>query len=419
MVDLPFSTHFPSFSDEFPRDFGLALPSNNPYEVRVFTFLFMFFEVLSFLSLLLTTWQWIGSRSFRLHKRISTDPKFTPGVSILKPLKGADEHTHACLKSWFTQAYPGKIQILLGVASLDDPACEVVRQLIREFPSMDAQLVHCKESLGVNAKVSSLIQLNRVAEHRFIVVSDADVLAAPDFLSQALIPLQHKDAGLVNCFYRLANPSTPAMYWEAVAINADFWSQVLQGKSLAPIDFALGAVMLTRSEYLKSIGGFEALADYLADDFQLGNRIAHIARKQIALCPVVVDCVSHPMNWCEVWVHQLRWARTIRVCRPLPFAFSILSNATLWPFLWFVFFPTALSGVALGASVIYRMFTAQLLQIRLGRVPGQWKYFWMPPIKDLLGFGIWALALFGNTIVWRGQHYLLQKDGKLVPDPRH
>ncbi len=144
--------------------------------------------------------------------------------------------------------------------------------------------------------------------------------------------------GLVCCFYRLANPTTLAMHWEAVAINADFWSQVLQSRSLKPIDFALGAVMATRREQLAEIGGFAPLVDCLADDYQLGNRIVRRGYS-IALSPVVVECRSASMGWAAVWKHQLRWARTIRVCQPAPYFFSLLSNATLWPLLWLILKP--------------------------------------------------------------------------------
>ena len=125
------------------------------------------------------------------------------------------------------------------------------------------------------------------------------------------------------------------MRCEAIAINADFWSQVLQAASLKPLDFALGAVMLTRRKLLAEIGGFTVLANCLADDYQLGHRIAQNGHR-IALCPVVVECWHPPMNWYGVWKHQLRWARTIRVCQPVPYFFSILSNATLWPLLWLI-----------------------------------------------------------------------------------
>ena len=139
---------------------------------------------------------------------------------------------------------------------------------------------------------------------------------------------------LVNCFYRLANPSTIAMRWEAVAVNADFWSQVLQSQSLKPLDFALGAAILVRRNALAEIGGFQSLADCLADDYQLGHRIAKNGHR-IALCPVVAECWGVPMNWRDVWKHQLRWARTIRVCQPLPYFFSILSNVGFWSLLLF------------------------------------------------------------------------------------
>jgi ceramide glucosyltransferase len=220
----------------------------------------------------------------------------------------------------------------------------------------------------------------------------------------------------VNCFYRLANPINAAMRWEAVAINADFWSQVLQGKTLLPLDFALGAVMLTRREQLKAIGGFEALADYLADDYQLGNRIARVAGKEIALCPIVVDCLVHPMNWREVWAHQLRWARTIRACKPVPYFFSILGNSLLWPALFLAVHPVASSLALFVSSLLIRIISAQSLQSRLGRVPGQFRFWWMPPIKDLLQVVIWALAFLGDHITWRGHRYRVLRDGRLTPD---
>src|SRR5262249_42061532 len=152
-------------------------------------------------------------------------------------------------------------------------------------PERDAQLVICSESLGMNAKVSTLIQLLRQAVREptpgssqegnpagpnadpVIIISDADVHVPPDFLANVVAPLRDERVGLVNCLYRLANPATLAMQWEAIAINADFWSQVLQAQSLKPLDFALGAVMTTTRRRLESIGGFEALVDFLADDY--------------------------------------------------------------------------------------------------------------------------------------------------------
>ncbi len=371
------------------------------------------FPVLALLAVLLTLWQLVAAWRFPLHRRIA-DKSFTPAITILKPLKGLEHNILDCLRSWLTQNYPSPVEVLFGVASPNDPACAVIRQLFQEHPKADAALVICPESLGVNGKVSSLIQMQRRAKHGVIIVSDADVLVSADFLVNVVAPLRDEKTGLVNCFYRLVNPTTLAMRWEAVAINADFWSQVLQGASLQPPDFALGAVMVTRRTSLEKIGGFEALADYLADDFQLGNRIVRLAAQRIELCPVVVDCVSHPMNWREVWSHQLRWARTIRACKPLPYAASILGNTTLWPALWLAVQPSKCSLAFFAAALLIRIMTAQTLQRRLGPVPGQGFYWWLAPVKDTLQFALWVCAFAGGSIVWRGQRYRLQRDGRLA-----
>jgi ceramide glucosyltransferase len=368
---------------------------------------------LAALSLLLVAWQWVAALRFPLHKRVDT-LSFAPPVTVLKPLKGWDSNSADCLRSWLNQVYPSAIQTLLGVSSSDDPAAKPVADLLKENPNWNGRLVVCPQSLGANAKVSTLTQLLRLAEHDIIAVSDADVLAPSDYLANAVAPLSRPDAGLVNSFYRLAQPNTLAMQCEAIAINADFWSQVLQGQTMQPLDFALGAVMITRREQLKAIGGFEALADYLADDFQLGNRIVRTG-KSVAICPVVVDCLSTPMDWRSVWNHQLRWSRTIRVCKPLPYAFSILSNATLWPLLLFLAHPTLNVTVAVAVCVVARISAAATLQDRLAPRNGSWPYCWLAPVKDLMQCALWLMAFCGNHIEWRGKRFRLLKDGKLAP----
>ena len=420
----------------------LATRAGRDYEQAVI--LNVILGSLAGLSLVLLLWQWLAAWRFPLHRRNADNrnlpnrsPALPPPVTLLKPVKGCDAHTEACLRSWFKQDYSGEIQILFAVATADDPAGEIIRQLIGEFPKLDAQLIVCGPLLGANAKVSKLAQLIKLAQHEVLVISDADVRVPTDFLANAVVSLDSgkdafyrvpqisagekdavervptkQDVGLVNCFYRLANPTTLAMQWEAIAINADFWSQVLQSKSLQPLDFALGAVMVTRKKNLAEIGGFELLADCLADDYQLGHRIAKCGHR-IELCPVVVECWHSPQTWGEVWRHQLRWARTIRVCQPVPYFFSILSNPTFWPLLWLVAVPTVLSAGFFAAGLLIRALITENLQHRLaqksaGIMPG------LAPVKDLLQFALWLGAFAGNTVEWRGQRFHLRKDGTLV-----
>ncbi|HXR45960.1 MAG TPA: glycosyltransferase [Candidatus Limnocylindrales bacterium] len=373
------------------------------------------FAALALLSLALVLWQWLAARHFPLHHQVA-DPSFTPAVTLLKPLKGCDETTAVSLQSWFNQKYAGSVQILFGVADTNDPVCDIVRELIKKNPGRDIQLVLCSESFGTNGKISTLIQLERSAKYELILLSDADVRVPPDFLVNAVALLRDDKTALVNCFYRLANPVTTAMRWEAVAVNADFWSQALQAVSLKPLDFALGAAILVRRKALTEIGGFKSLANCLADDYQLGHRLAEKGHR-LELCPVVVECWDAPMNWRDVWHHQLRWARTIRACQPLPYFFSILSNATFWPLLWLVISLTSAAALCAPLTAVacwlIRICLAQNLQRRFTPERKLVSPFWLVPVKDLLQVALWLGAFMGNTVEWRGQRMKLRGDGTL------
>jgi len=367
--------------------------------------------ILTAVSFALTLWRWIVSLRFPLHRRISVQTSL-PGVTFLKPLKGCDAETKNCLRSWFLQKYPGPVQILFGVASAEDSVRPIVRELQEEFPNVDARLIVCGENLGANAKVSTLRQLEPHCRHELVMISDADVRVPPDFAVNVAPLLADPAVGLVNCFYRLPNPSTLAMQWEAVAVNADFWTQVLQSRSLRPVDFALGAVMTLPAAQLKAIGGFATLADFLADDYQLGRQVAR-QKKRIEFATVVAECCDPPMTWAAVWAHQSRWARTIRVCQPAPFFLSILNNATLWPLLLVLDTRRPLALCASAVCVAFRVVTALRQQSRLTQSSGHAVYWWMAPVKDLLDALLWAGAFAGNQIVWRGDRHRILPGGKL------
>ena len=368
------------------------------------------------MSAVIVCWQWLAARKFPLHQKTAATA-FAPPVSILKPLKGCDATTGTSLESWLGQHYAGSLQILFGVADANDPVCVIIRDLLAKHPSAKAQLVVCNNLIGTNAKAAQLAQLAKLAQYDLILISDADVRVPPDFLANFVAPLRDEKTALVNCFYRLANPTTLAMRWEAIAINADFWSQVLQSATLKPPDFALGAAILLRREALAEIGGFQSLANYLADDYQLGHRIAKTGHC-IALCPVVVECWDAPMNWTQVWKHQLRWARTVRVCQPMPYFFSILANATFWSLLWLpvslVATRTCFAPLTALVVLLMRVCLAQNLQRRFTPDRKLVSPAWLVPVKDLIQVALWFSAFGGNTIEWRGRKMKLRRDGTLI-----
>lgn len=382
--------------------------------------LFLILGVLTLISLGLQVWQWLAARRFPLHQRIEPAGKL-PSVTLLKPLKGCDAHTATCLRSWLRQGYPAPVQVLFGVKDADDPVCAVVRDLLKEFPSADARLVECPEVKGPNLKVSTLMQLEPLITGEAVVISDADVLAPPHYLAEAMTILQRDGVGLVNSFYRFANPLNPAMWIEAIAVNCDFWSQVCQSNSMRPMKFALGAAMGLRRETLQRIGGFRSLVEYLADDNRLGL-LVHQTGQQIALTNAVVDCHSGPMTFRQVWDHQLRWARTIRVCEPVPFFFSVLTHCSFWSILLLIgaFWSADEIAIFVGSflalvALAVRHFTGKSNWRKLTGTPLSWQSEGSLNRKDILGFAWWLMAFLGNTITWRGKHYRILKEGRLRP----
>lgn len=352
--------------------------------------------ILACISFALYLWQFFLGIRFRFNSPASA-ASFPP-ITILKPLKGCDAETEACLRTWLDQDYPAPVQVVFGVASEDDPAVQLVRTRLK------SEVVICPENMGPNAKVSTLAQLEPLIYYDLIVISDADVAVPKDFLRQVAGFFEVERPVMASCLYKLSG----AMRVEAFMINSDFWSQVLQSVALKPMNFALGAAMITTREALGKVGGFRAIVDYLADDFQLGNR----ATGKVALCPTIVECRSSPMKWPEMWAHQVRWARTIRVCQPMPFFFSILSNPTIWPVAWALacgaWIPAcgiitlrALGGVLLEQKLTKRFDVSSIV---------------LAPLSDVLRATFWLLAFTGNRVQWRGRSFRVLRGGKLKPE---
>lgn len=363
--------------------------------------------ILTLLSLGINIWQMAAAQRIPLHRPRKSS--WTPTVSVLKPVKGVDADTERALRSWLNI---GAAELLFGVASEEDPACPVIRDLIAS--NHNARLIICGKQSGTNAKVSKLVQLAARAKGEILVISDADVEAPAGLLQDALAKLEDDRTGIVHCFYELPNMQTFAMRLEAFAMNADFWSQVAQASTLRKVEFALGAAMFIRRHALEKIGGFQSVADYLADDYQLGNKIAKEGWR-IEFSNLVVKCLEPVKKAGGIWNHQLRWARTVRVSQPAPFFFSILSNATIWPLWLFLANNTRETAFLLAAALFVRIDTARRNYNKLtNSFQGNSQCF-LAPIKDILGFIQWAFAFLGDQVEWRGQRYKVLPDGKLQP----
>jgi ceramide glucosyltransferase len=316
-------------------------------------------------------------------------------------------------RSHAEQSYPD-FELIFGVSDARDPACGVVRQLQEEYPNRAIKLIVCEQALGSNVKVSNLAQMLSAATHENLLVNDSDIRVPPDYLQQVIAPLADPQVGLVTCLYRAEPAGTIGSRLEALSIATDFVPGVLAARFLENgLRFGLGSTLAFRSEDLAAIGGFEAILDYLADDYELGRRIAAIG-KRVELSSTTVTTFLPAYTLSQFWRHQLRWSRTIRDARHwgyagliftfgLPWSIVMLfaSRGALWA--WILFALTYATRLTVGLITATQVLNDRHVMRNI---------FWLPA-RDLIAPIVWAAGLIGNHIHWRGDDFYL-KDGRLL-----
>lgn len=340
----------------------------------------------------------------------AADPNFCPPVSILKPVKGLDPQAYENFLSFVRQNYP-EFEILFGVLDADDPAVPVIERLQQEFSEPNIRLI-IADPLGTNPKVSILHHLVKEARYEVVAISDSDMRVTPDYLSRVVAPLANPKTGLVTCLYKGGEALNLAARLEALYMGGTFLPSVLVGRRYLAGRFALGATLVLRQSDLIAVGGFGAIADYLADDYELGARIGAQGRR-VHLSDYIPTTILGVESLRQFWDRQLRWAKCIRVSRwqeypgllitfstPLAMATATTSR----------FAPWGLATVA--TSITLRWGVAWLVSGYTDDRVLRRSLLWLP-LSDLLVFFIWCAGGVGRRVVWRGQRFELTSDGRL------
>lgn len=341
-----------------------------------------------------------GALKFR---RRNTPSDYAPPVSILKPVRGRDARFYEAIRSHAVQRYP-EFELIFGASDPKDAALADIERLRVEFPHVPIRVVGTTND-APNGKVGSLEILAREARHEVLLVNDSDILVEPDYLARVAGMLADEHVGLVTCLYR-GRGSSIASNSEALGIATEFAPSVLVARLVAAGGFALGSTMALRVADLKSIGGFAAIREYLADDYQLGARVAGLG-KYVALSGSVVETNLGAGSWADVWKHQVRWSRTIRVSRPTGYLGYLVTQVTFWSIV------AAACGywrIAIVAATI-RLIAAvagmrALGYMRVAQIP-------LVPLRDLFGLAVWAAGMVGREVEWRGIRYRLLSDGRI------
>ncbi|MBX6323103.1 MAG: bacteriohopanetetrol glucosamine biosynthesis glycosyltransferase HpnI [Rhodospirillaceae bacterium] len=332
-------------------------------------------------------------------------------VSVLKPVCGLEPGLYENLRSFCEQNHPG-VQTVFAARDADDPAIGVVRRLQRDLPEADITLVAGRAPRATNFKVANLMRAAEVARHDVLVISDSDMRVGPDYLGAVTAPLADPEVGLVTCLY-VGRPC--GNLWSmlgAMFINYEFLPAVLVGRLTGAGDGCFGATIALRRETLERVGGFAAFRNRLADDYALGEAVRRLGRK-VVLSSYLVDDIVYEPHLRTLFLHELRWARTIRAITPVKYAASAITRPVglaVIAALLAGFTPETLWAMALALGCRALMIGVMNRTLALKAPP-----LWLVPARELLSLAVLLLSFFGSRVTWRGTDFQAGPDGELLP----
>lgn len=354
----------------------------------------------------------MAARQFSRERRLAPRPDvpFAPAISILKPIKGLDAHMYAAFVSHCAQNYAADFELLFGVGSLEDPAVAEIARLRIEHPQISIRVIECPERLGTNGKLSSLTQMLPHAQHEHILVNDSDILVSTNYLARIASAFRDPAVGLVTAPYIGYAAGTLWSRLEALGISTDFMPGVLTARFLeGGLRFGLGSTLATTKTALAKIGGFEALVDQLADDYELGARLSRAGYRIELLHDVVATTVpAYTLRgFCD---HQLRWARTVRDSRRAGYLGLGVTYVLPWALLAVVASGGALWSITLlSVALLARISVALIVGVGLLSDGQVLRDILLLPIRDIFALFFWLWSYASDTIVWRGERFRLHR----------
>ncbi len=335
-------------------------------------------------------------------------------VALLKPLHGGEPNLRRNLETFLRQDHAAPAILWLGVQDEADAALPTAHALAAAHPGR-VRLVLDPRRRGSNAKVGNVMNLADAAAGEgadVVIVTDSDIAVPPGWLSAVAAAVDEPRAGLASCLYfgTAARSGLPARLG-AMGVSYGFLPQGAVGIAVGARP-AMGSTLALRRETLEAIGGFAAVKDVLADDYELGRAVTGLGLK-VVHPPVLVAHDSAESTLGELWRHELRWARTIRGLDPAGYGGSVVTHAVplallslaLAPAIWW-------SWTALAAAILARLWLKGRVDAVVGASSGPW---WLLPFRDMLSLAVFVAAWFAARVDWRGSRFHVGRDGGLTP----
>ena len=350
-----------------------------------------------------------------VRRPIPATPTALPDVSILKPLHGMEaqlaENIETYFETYLKLDYEGDVQVIFGVQDPDDSAIPVVKSLMRRYPQLDLQLVVNGATHGSNRKVSNLINMGQFARHPLIVMADSDVAVGPNYLHTLAAALAQPGTGVVTCLYRGAANGGFWSRLSAMAVHDHFLPGAILGLALGLARPRMGATIALSRETLSRIGGFEAVANQLADDYAIEYEVLQ-AGLRIIVPAMLVSHSFEEKSLREMVQRELRWARTIFTVDPLGYVGSGVTHVLPWSLIG-----AALRGFdAYGLAAVLTALACRLfLRFRFTReFELRNADYSLILIRDFLSFAVFFACFWTGRANWRGREFVVSRDGTMV-----
>jgi ceramide glucosyltransferase len=340
-------------------------------------------------------------------------PRVTPRVSILKPLAGADDDLADNLASFLDLAYPD-YEILLGVASVDDPAYAVARNFVARAGYARARLFITNPDEVTNPKVAQLLTLERAATGPILLISDSNVRATREYLNPLVTELLRPGVAVASSVVAGTGEQSLGAALENLQLCAIIAPGVVSAAKVARRPITVGKSMAMWRRPLARIGGLARVGHLLSEDHMLGRALAEAGFEVgISLAPVAnrnVACSLH-----RTVERHTRWAKLRRAISPCGFWFEPILSPVVTVSLAALIVRGKMFYVAFCLAVLLQTACAFLsMRILRGR---SLRWYWAPLelVRAYVLFFCWARACLSRRVSWRGHHFELARESAIVP----
>lgn len=345
-----------------------------------------------------------------LNKKGSKVKDKYPLISILKPLKGVDDQLENNLRSFFNLDYPN-YEILFGVDSCHDTAVEIVRNLQKEYKSINSKLIISGFAIGLNPKVNNMNNILPSAKGEYIFINDSNTSVAKGFLNNLISEFNEDNIGLVTATIRGVGAKNITSIWENLHLNTFVAPNVFIAKKFANISIVIGKSILIPKRVLQEIGGFDSLKNYLAEDFLLGLKVKELGY-EIKTSATLVDNVNVKISFRKFLNRHSRWAKMRRHIDIKHYLLEWFSNPIFASLILMGYLHNVEGAIIFSIVTVLKMLHDYYI-MKLMKSDFKWHNIFAVPIKDLTIALIWFTPFFSYSIKWRENKIKIGKNSIL------